>query len=1823
MSQLLLSDLTALSNESKRKSPDVKAAADLALSNLRADFEGTLNKCKDASNGPSANLSHQRRGSVASQPLRTDLSEQETRVLLEENLLLKPIVLACNAKTHVKVAGLGVALLQRIVAMQVVPGNAVSPLLSLLAPLISKGDIELQLKLLQTFSALLLSYPAIHGELLSAVLNLCFRLQDSKAQVVSSTAAATIRQVVMIVFEKVVEEDRILDGIKEGGEDAAVAAPLAALSIEVPGTDGVTLFPSSADAYRVLLDLNSLAQEEPASFLKLSSLPRTFTLELIESILTNHASLVRAHPEFLFTLRRSTCPLLIRCLSEKLAFPPTLRFIRLLFVLLRQFSTELVVEVEILMSILMRFMGSDADTSAHPRWQTIVALEVTRSLCSDGKFIRDLWKWFDAKESSSPKVFTQLVLTLSSLVTQESSMVGASTAEEATSPGASVRPSIDRQSASGGGLYEAAAGMASAVFNPSGASQKDEKATLGLASAPSIQFVDQLEKAEPPTAPNTYTLLLASQSLVHLAQSLAQHVLPTYSHFVNTRAGSNSKSAPPRMDIPSLETSQAESMTRCKAMADAAHKPLRSSLFRLLSARLDDAIFCETLTAVRNWTNTCGVLGLDRARDSFISSIASIAAPREVLLASEDSKDEPRAQLTERNLAACRILAHVAVYLSGILDDRWLPVLTAISESEFLIHKAIARRSSVTREQSTASTFEDTASASPSKHAIAPSAFQPGFSLASSPLDSKTGRPQLLAGLDHASILKEVERCFENSTSLDDAAFKHFLHALCTLTELTAQQSPSSDIAGQENQTPLATPSKTAGSRHLRRDSEGAGILTHVTKGSGLLPSTVVLADLALVLRRNATRLAQLPVGEGWDRVTAQLLTVASDGDVRLTLRLQAAELLAEFLVQTTELTASSNDALGGNDAAVRCQRQIFESIRPLSIQDGKTSSAELQIRYVGAKALQEIVEKYGHALRLGWETTFEIATAACIKSGRLASSPTQAARIPQTPQKRPSLTGTSLPAAAPSKNTLPLLKVAFTSVQRICTDLLSALTLPQLRLCIDAVRGFCMSEDVNIALTAASSFWAVTAELASRSPPDGQADSETVALWMGLLAAFQVVATDSRPEVRDAAISGLFRVLTSYGSILSVAAWSQALKEIVYPLLESVTAKAQDVKREAAEAATAAANAAAAAAAVTSPQKTPKGRRTSSVTVAQTAAAQPSQPPAAAEKQWQETCVVAFQQTGSVVSDFFLSRIAPATDFSELWDELLAKIKAGYLSGPASISQSSIEALDAILRVDVANVDETLQPVVSDAWRAAWQTWSSIADGVFAAPTTFTNANLVALVEAFDALYKHQPDRIELEAVPRLQKLMTYSQSPDMLSDVDSLTKLQAVTWQAIAGLKQVPGLPSKVVGVLAERIVLPFTSSGTLPARTTFVAVHKSAVKDALEYFDAWQTEEDIYTSGALNALLASLAVPIKVRYECPPSFRYAPSDKSAASPRPLWQEASLAVSRLARGISSYIAEHGHVLSYEHYGDLWRQLLATTAAALDADAASPPSAASYESTLQDQSYDLVLLSTFETHIWPILGSERVPRDVIERFAAALARASRLNVNTTTGEDSDSIAGTVVEPAPTPRQATSFACLDLLFLLCSSGSGGKGDLSGLHRVATLTAPHLLQHVEKTLRQYVADAQLRGGAPFPRLRDEEMFMVLSHLLDVKLEEGALANDGGADASSAKESSGLAGLARRSPRALLLALHAPLCDLLALPSHTPSLAGSATGGGTHLVDPPEVTRSPPSPPSDEWAYAGRVGHHNVLDSRRLDRTEPKRLQDLARACLAAVSEAVWA
>jgi hypothetical protein len=77
----------------------------------------------------------------------------------------------------------------------------------------TSAGLDVQLKILQALPSLLQNYAdELKGEFLAAALNICTILQASKNSIVLNTAAATLPQLVVSVFDKVVAEDSKFSG---------------------------------------------------------------------------------------------------------------------------------------------------------------------------------------------------------------------------------------------------------------------------------------------------------------------------------------------------------------------------------------------------------------------------------------------------------------------------------------------------------------------------------------------------------------------------------------------------------------------------------------------------------------------------------------------------------------------------------------------------------------------------------------------------------------------------------------------------------------------------------------------------------------------------------------------------------------------------------------------------------------------------------------------------------------------------------------------------------------------------------------------------------------------------------------------------------------------------------------------------------------------------------------------------------------------------------------------------------------------------------------------------------------------------------------------------------------------------------------------------------------------------------------------------------------------------------------------------------------------------------------------------------------------------
>ncbi|GJC98889.1 endosomal peripheral membrane protein [Colletotrichum higginsianum] len=119
---------------------------------------------------------------------------------------VNPFIVACGTK-NAKFTGIAIVCLQRLIVARALPRGKLNQVLEALREATSAG-LDVQLKILQALPSLLQNYATdLKGDLLITALNICFILQSSKNAIVNNTSAATLQQLVVSVFDKVVTED--------------------------------------------------------------------------------------------------------------------------------------------------------------------------------------------------------------------------------------------------------------------------------------------------------------------------------------------------------------------------------------------------------------------------------------------------------------------------------------------------------------------------------------------------------------------------------------------------------------------------------------------------------------------------------------------------------------------------------------------------------------------------------------------------------------------------------------------------------------------------------------------------------------------------------------------------------------------------------------------------------------------------------------------------------------------------------------------------------------------------------------------------------------------------------------------------------------------------------------------------------------------------------------------------------------------------------------------------------------------------------------------------------------------------------------------------------------------------------------------------------------------------------------------------------------------------------------------------------------------------------------------------------------------------------
>ena len=784
-------------------------------------------------------------------------------------------------------------------------------------------------------------------------------------------------------------------------------------------------------------------------FLPTVVLAQNYGLELLESILADHADTVMAHPEQIHVLRLRLIPLIVKILSEKSSFSSTVRTMRLVRLIVSRLLFALAAECEMVLSLLNHMLDPDASAL----WKRALCLELFRGIYSDPPLVRSIYAHYDEAEEQRNIVRDHLG-SLVRLASEKPAIIGLG--QQSSVPVSTTQEdTADEQAAiQAGGLIGIGTVSIDNNTNRTGISSQW--------SAIRIPCIDQLDKPEAPLLPATYIYSLALTCITAFSEGLARFLMP----FTVPIENKVKRKQPPSKDVAAdskAERAQSFGGRRMPVnpltlkdhvlytqistsghMVENCWPALLAASSTYLNATLDSDNYHALIRSFQKFTQIAGLLDLATPRDAFLTTLGKSALPSVNTVASpqtngqevgplasdptdsdRDSSPAPNNKsrqprksmdlstpdLNTRHLLCLRALLNLGIALGPVLQQSWTIILETLQQADLIIsHAAPGRRKQSRR--STGGLEKDT---------------------------SETGDGVNDLRLEITAAETAASRLFESTADLPNKAFMDFLKCICSLLPVGDDQSGGTQIDGLLHAKPAAR-------KHQKvRSVSGAVIDANVTSHN----SGFVLDKIDDAIQSNVVRLLQSETTEtGWEFLLEKLTSVLRDGLIQSEIRIKAASALNDLVVVVAiseeELSSEERDAVRG-----RSLEALANEISCLSASGQQSTkslqSCEIEIHRLSLEALRSILEHCGDSLEIGWTSVLTIIDSIFVKS---IGEPTTN-------------------AVSPHSRSQKLVTPAFGSLQLICSDFLSSVPPSHVLSLLDTLHSFsAQDQDLNISLT-------------------------------------------------------------------------------------------------------------------------------------------------------------------------------------------------------------------------------------------------------------------------------------------------------------------------------------------------------------------------------------------------------------------------------------------------------------------------------------------------------------------------------------------------------------------------------------------------------------------------------------------------------------------------------------------------------------------------------------------------------------------------------------
>ncbi|KAK6356414.1 hypothetical protein TWF718_000774 [Orbilia javanica] len=1630
--QILAHELTSLLAEAKKRSGDLRSATEKSLAELKI---------------------------LSSSP-----ENEVARELSRKPTFPSPFILACASK-HPRLTAMGVSCLQRLIVSKALAQSRLKEVLDAFRDAVSLGP-DIQLKILQALPSLLQNYAFnIKGKYLEETLAICSSLQGTKVAVVNSTAAATLQQLIISVFDKVAAED-----------DKASEIPTSE-DVSVDG-ETISLRPAAADAYRVFQDLCLQTEGQKPQHVQFTQIPQPFGLELIESVLANHFEIFLSHKEQAHIVRARVAPFVIRSLSNRTNFPIAVRVIRIFYVLLRRHLSILESECEVALGLLMHMLDPDAG----PGWKRALCMEIVRGLFAEASLVRRLYSVYDARKDRKP-VMKELMAMLARLATEKPSVIGLGTQSSIPLDQNALRNMSNEQ------LALEAGGVAGIIGGVSGIS---DSAVAGLSlqwSSVRVPCIEQLDKTEPPATPESYLYALVLSCINSFSEGLAKFILPlaTTSSDIKgskkrrlkasvqaqaandsdaTSGGENQeKKTPPNslsrksstmkkrlkgiLNPLTLEEHplQADIQT-CASIVDSCWPAVLALYSTYLYATLDNDYYHNLVRSLQKFTQVAGVLDLSTPRDTFLTTLGKAAVPPQVLSShiaysgfheASSGKETPTSSSTNltvpggeskplalnvRNLVCLRALLNIGTALGTTLKDSWSIVLETLQQTDYILQSTY--RASTKSSSQSIKSMDSQRSANDGQATLAN------------------------VGPEIAAVEGTSQKLFESTREFNNEAFRSFLRALCDLLDLDELEPPTpttetTQAKRARGAMPVLPGHKPPGFGHRRISSIGS---RRKSSSATAIDNTFAISKLGELVQVNIERLiTEDPEDNGWNTIQHYLLIASTSRGIEPAIRSKASEILHEFVILSARTLRT--DSPGVIDIQERILNSLLKELRGL--EDGNQTESDMHsntVKLIDAdihksalEALTTMLEQSGETLKSGWGILFSIMNTAF-------KAPVEGK------------------AFRPAGKSIRLLKTSFASLQLICTDFLGLLPIDCVLVLIDTLYAFCAQvDDLNISLTTITYFWNISDFLQrQRSENESEHDfpntdkellaavrtqgsSTSMVLWLILLLRLAEITKDPRSEVRNGSIQTLFRIFDSYGGILGPKAWSSCLNIVVFKMMSTTETLLQEGSL-----------------------------------------------PAPERKQWDETVVLILKGTSNLYSNF-LNVFQLLSSFETIWSTYIKYLRHLLDWRSFEVTKTVYKELARLLEKATSS-----EEIAVGSKREAWDLWATqgrgLVEGIEEGSQNNSQETLTAFINAFKPLYKLMgsiTSTADIEqALGVFRDCMLYPELPAYFFDVETLSALQTSILDSIKTINtNSTDWTSLVLKELAFLSRLPYTATSntdTKSRKPSYVAVSSNILSVlanlSLKHASAGP---DIYDTGAVSAVLQGLCEPIQLKYKFYPG---ATTRKEA-----LWIQAtkfSLTILKDLVPILDTMELHDDVRVR-----IWEDIVDITCAIVTAECDDED----VDVVLKDEEFDIAAFEQARALVIPRLGRGLVPFHVKERYVKSVFNASllykvvdgELDISFKNGSGrKDMLFGCTSDLVLERRALVSYKCLDELFELCGEREGEEW--VNLARVAI---PWMLVRVSIVLRRFAADQPLRGRTPQPRCQRKEIIYIMNKFTKLK------------------------------------------------------------------------------------------------------------------------------